>query len=102
MAPESSGWSAVLWMAPCRTTMPTAAQNAASSADPMPRACDANHSTFGSLPGCSQSLTEIPGLIHQSHRRRAIGVELGDAQRRQVEVQPIKNPWPGVKRLAQQ
>ena len=49
--PSPPGCRPPPWMARCRTTMPTAAQNAASSADPIARACDANHSTVGPLPG---------------------------------------------------
>jgi hypothetical protein len=48
------------------------------------------------------SRLEITGLVHQSHRRCTVGIELGDAQRRQVEVQPIHDARPGVQRQPQQ
>ena len=50
IAPDSSGFAASPWIARCRTTMPTAAQNAASSADPIAKACEATHSTVALYP----------------------------------------------------
>ena len=36
-------------------------------------------------------LPEIGGLVHQSHRAPAIRVELGDAQRGQIQMQSVQN-----------
>ena len=47
------------------------------------------------------TLVEIIRLVHQPHRRLAIGVELRDRQRRQVQMQPVQNARSGLQRQLQ-
>ncbi len=35
--------------------------------------------------------SQVGRLIHQPHRRHTVGIELGDGQRRQVEVQTVED-----------
>ena len=45
-----------------------------------------------SLPvrGAPARSAQVGGLVHQADRRVAVRIELGDAQRRQVEVQALR------------
>lgn len=39
---------------------------------------------------------QVAGLVHHSHRCRTIGIELGDAQRGQIEMQPVEHTRTGI------
>src|SRR6202030_4069333 len=92
----------------CRTTMPTAAQNAASNADTIATACSATHPMAGWIPDIQATRNspiegrrpDTAGAIRNVHRVFEEGQRPGvhNVRRRRWEVRPVVNV--GIQQLA--